>query len=213
MIARFVLVPIDTKVSMRSTGADMTTKRSYTMKARADSVEATRQRIVEAVFDLTRDRMFPDISLDDVAFRAGVSVQTILRQFGSRAALIDANIEYAMRRVGEDRRAPVGDVGSAMKVLLDHYEDRGTTALLMLAQEGGDPQVGRITELGRRMHRAWVREVFASFGPDEAMTNLLVVATDVYTWKLLRKDRRLSRRSTEEQMTRLVRAVLAAGHH
>jgi hypothetical protein len=36
----------------------------------------------------------------------------------------------------------------------------------------------------------------------------LVVATDVYTWKLLRRDRRLGRQRTEERIRRLVDAVL-----
>lgn len=194
-----------------STVTDMKTNRSYTMTARAESVQATRQRIIEALFELARDRMFPDISLDDVANRAGVSVQTVLRQFGSRAALIDANMEYAIARVRQERAAPAGDVDAAMKALLDHYEDRGNTALVMLAQESSDPQVGRITELGRQMHRDWVKAVFAPLKPDVATLDLLVVATDVYTWKLLRHDRRLSRTVTEQRMKSLVLAVVAAG--
>ena len=42
------------------------------------------------------------------------------------------------------------------------------------------------------------------------LVDLLVVATDVYTWKLLRRDRRLSVARTRERMEALVRAVLAA---
>ena len=36
-----------------------------------------------------------------------------------------------------------------------------------------------------------------------------MVATDVYTWKLLRRDRELSRASTEARMKTLVASVLA----
>jgi AcrR family transcriptional regulator len=186
-------------------------KRSYTMVARAEAVETTRQRIIDALFALSRDRMFPDISLDDVAGEAGVSVQTILRQFGSRAALIEAEIEYAIAQVREERNVPAGDIDAAMRVLSDHYEERGRTALLMLAQENADPQVARLTEKGRRMHRDWVMAVFAPFEPDDEMANLLIVATDVFTWRLLRLDGRLSQRATRDHMTRLVRAVLAGG--
>lgn len=181
------------------------------MGARAEAVETTRQRIVEALLTLTRDRMFPDVTLEEIASEAGVSVQTVLRQFGSRAALIDAAIPHVIERVREERETPIGDIDAALAVLMDHYEDRGDTAMLMLAQERSDLQVGRITELGRRMHRDWVRAVFAPYDPDEAMTDLLVVTTDVYTWKLLRRDRRLSRRATEERIKILVRAVLSAG--
>jgi AcrR family transcriptional regulator len=193
-----------------STVTDMNTKRSYTMGARAQAVEETRRRIQEALFDLCRSRMFPEISLEDVAREAGVSVQTVLRQFGSRAGLIEANIAYSIDRVTEERAAPVGDVDSALRVLLDHYELRGDTAMLMLAQESSDPQVGMITERGRRMHRTWVENVFAPFAaPNDGLNDLLVVATDVYTWKLLRRDRGLSRAQTEQRMKALVGAVLA----
>ena len=190
----------------------MKTKRTYTMVARADAVEATRLRILDSLFRLARTRMFPEIPLDDVAAEAEVSVQTILRQFGSRAELIEATMDYAIERVRLDRDAPAGDVDAAMRALLDHYEDRGKTALIMLAQETSHPQVERITEMGRHMHREWVESVFAPFAPDAATTDLLVVATDVYTWKLLRRDRRLSRRATETRMKLLVRAVLDADH-
>ena len=46
---------------------------------------------------------------------------------------------------------------------------------------------------------------------DEALLDLLVVATDVYTWKLLRIDRGHSRAVTERRLHDLVDAVLAAG--
>ena len=35
-----------------------------------------------------------------------MSVQTVLRHFGSRADLIESNIEYAIRRVAHERFAP-----------------------------------------------------------------------------------------------------------
>ncbi len=189
----------------------MKTKRSYTMGARAQAVEETRQRIIDALFELTGARMFPEISLDDIAREAGVSVQTVLRQFGSRAALIETTIEYAVTRVAQERATPVGDIEAAMRILLDHYELRGDTALLMLAQEKSDPQVGAITERGRQMHRRWVEDVFAPLvSSNDTVIDLLVVATDVYTWKLLRRDRGHSRSRTEQQMKQLVTAVLAS---
>jgi len=188
----------------------MKMKRSYTMGARAQAVEETRQRILDALFLLSATRMFPDISLDDIATEAGVSVQTVLRQYGSRASLIETYTRYAIDRVAEERTTPVGDVAAALRVLLDHYELRGDTAMLMLAQEKSDPQVGIITEQGRQMHRGWVANVFAPFAePHDALIDLLVVATDVYTWKLLRRDRGLSRGQTEQRMNELVTAVLA----
>lgn len=196
-----------------STVIDMNMTRPYAMTARARSVEQTRSRILDATVNLHGERLAADIGLDDVAGRAGVSVQTVLRHFGSRAGLVDAAFEHGQRAVREERRAPVGDVESAVRVLVEHYESRGDGVLLMLAQEQGQEVVRRITDRGRQVHRAWVEEVFhpslAEHADPDALTDLLVVATDVYAWKLLRRDRGLSRARTESRITTMVRALLA----
>ena len=197
-----------------STVTDMNQTRAYTMTARARAVEKTRARIIEACVALHGERPVTDIALDDVAARASVSVQTVLRHFGSRAGLEEASWESAQRAVTEERRTPVGDVTAAVRAIVDHYERRGDQSLLMLAQEGQQELMARITERGKALHRAWVEEVFASHlaeadDPDE-LTDLLVVATDVYTWKLLRRDRRLGRDRTERRMRHLVERLLAA---
>ena len=189
--------------------SNMKTTRSYTMGARAEAVAETRQRIIEALFDLGRERMFTDISLDDVAAAADVSVQTILRHFKTRAGLVEATMDHAIATVTDERQAPVGDVEAAVAVIVAHYEDRGQTALLMLAQESSDPQVADLTRRGRAMHRAWVTDVFAPFaGPRDPLIDLLVVATDVYTWKLLRLDRGYSRARTQHLINRMAAALL-----
>jgi hypothetical protein len=51
--------------------------------------------------------------------------------------------------------------------------------------------------------------VFAPFaGPRDPLIDLLVVATDVYTWKLLRLDRGYSRARTEHLINRMATALL-----
>jgi AcrR family transcriptional regulator len=189
----------------------MKTTRSYTMTARARAVEATRASVVAAVGALSAERRLADISLDEVAAAAGVSVQTVLRQFGSRAELFETAARLIRDEVVDERRTPVGDVCEAVRVITEHYEQRGDSVLLMLAQEGSEDLMARAVADGRALHRGWVAEVFAPYLPerdrDEAV-DLLVVATDVYTWKLLRRDRGLSRTHTRQQMERLVRAVL-----
>ena len=68
-----------------STTTDMNSTRPYTMTTRARAVEETRARIIDACVALHGERPVTDIALDDIAGRAGVSVQTVLRHFGSRA--------------------------------------------------------------------------------------------------------------------------------
>ena len=199
---------VDINCVLVSTDTDMKTTRTYTMTARAEAAEATRRRIQDAAIALAGERPFAEITLDAVADRAEVSVKTVLRQFGSRDGLLAASMEVAMSETESERRTVPGDAAAAVRVVVDHYETRGRTALLMLAQEDHDDFARTATTRGKAMHREWVREVFAPATEDEALLDLLVVATDVYAWKLLRLDRGHSRAVTETRMHDLVRALL-----
>jgi AcrR family transcriptional regulator len=187
--------------------------RTYTMTSRAEAAERTRLRILDAAVELSSTTLVSEISLEAVASAAGVSVQTVLRRFGNRSGLLAAGREHARTVIADERRAPVGDVPAAVRAVVDHYEHRGDAVILMLAQERADEQIRELTEDGRRFHARWVEEVFAPYLPsgraarDERVA-LLVVATDIYTWKLLRRDQGASRAVTEQRMERLVRAVL-----
>ena len=183
------------------------------MTARASAVEQTRRRVLEATVALHLRRLSADISLIDVAEEAQVSVQTVLRHFGSRDGLLEAALQWATDDVEQERRAEPGDVTGAVRAVVDHYELRGDGVLLLLAQEGSEALAARVTTHGRAVHRRWVTDTFGPLlargeGREEAL-DLLVVATDVYTWKLLRRDRRLSLARTRARMEALVRAVLA----
>jgi AcrR family transcriptional regulator len=194
----------------------MKAKRTYVMRARAEATAQTRRRILHAALELTFEKMSLEIVLDDVAQRAEVSVQTILRHFGSRDGLFDALEEFATEEIGQERAAPAGDLDAAVRVIFDHYELRGDAVMRMLAQEQWDERTRRVSESGRRQHRQWVADVFAphlaasSAKEREELTDLLVVATDVYTWKLLRRDRKLARGDAEARVRRLIAALLAS---
>jgi AcrR family transcriptional regulator len=182
------------------------------MRARGDAVEATRAAILRAMIDLSMERLTVDITLEDVAGRAGVSVRTVLRQFGDRNGLLDAAIEAGTAQIVAERRPASDDPGDSIRSLADHYELRGDWVLRMLAQED-DPRIASITAGGRVVHREWVITAFGRWLPKsrserERLTDLLVVATDVYTWKLLRRDRGLSRASAQARIRDLVTAVL-----
>jgi AcrR family transcriptional regulator len=191
----------------------MKTTRTYNQTARAAAAEETRLRITRSAFELQTERLTADISLEDIAARAGVSVQTVLRRFGSKAELFQASLDWINAEIAEERRAPAGDVPTAIRVLVDHYEQHGDFALLMLAQENAYPHVRQMSDMGKQMHRGWVAEVFAPLltgaGDRDEAIDLLVIATDVYTWKLMRRDRGLSRDRTENRINSLVSAVLA----
>jgi AcrR family transcriptional regulator len=173
-------------------------------------------RIVRAAVRLCQERMSFDFGLAEVAERAGVSVQTLLRHFGTKEGLLEAGQRLAEQEVIQERRAPVGNAAAAVRVITAHYERAGDWSLAMLALERRDERARQVTDRGRRLHRDWVKTVFApqlahARGDADALTDLLVVATDVYTWKLLRRDRKLTRPRVEERLLGLITAITGAG--
>jgi AcrR family transcriptional regulator len=185
------------------------------MQARAEAAAQTRGRILRAVLDLHLERFHDQITLDDVAQRAGVTVQTVLRQFGSRDRLVSAAADQATREVVAQRSAaPIGDIDGAIENLLDHYEEWGRSALRLLAQEERVPQLRVVADGGRAAHYAWVERAFGPFldaTSDPLLRPKLISLTDVFIWKLLRLDLGLDRTETALALTSMIRAVVEDG--
>lgn len=194
---------------------ELSRPRPYRMRARAEATAETRSRILRAVLDLHVERFHDQITLEDVAGRADVTVQTVLRHFGSRERLVTAAAELATSEVLAQRNAaPVGDVDGAIENLLDHYEEWGRTALRLLAQEDRVPQLRAVADGGRAAHYAWVERTFGSFlaeTPDRLLRPKLIALTDVFTWKLLRLDLGLDRPGTASALASMIRAVIEDG--
>src|SRR4051794_13510467 len=191
-------------------------RRRYRMTARAEAAAATGERILDAATEVFWQGLTPDISLDDVARRAGVSVQTVIRRFGGRDGLMAAAADREAERVRRQRdEAPVGDAGGAVRVLVDHYEALGDRVLGLLAEEDRVPGLQAIAARGRALHREWCARVFAPALAGRAgierdrRLGQLVAVCDVYTWKLLRRDAGLSRRQTELALVELLEPMLA----
>lgn len=195
-----------------------TKTRRYEMRVRKDAAEATRTAIVDAAVAAVMAERSLAVTLGAVADRASITVKTVLRHFGSREALIDAAWAQLRRDVMSERVAPPGESARALAVLIQHYEDRGDVVLGLLSEEDTDPRARLMCDDGRALHRAWVQEVFAARLPTDSagrdrILDALVVATDVYCWKLLRRDRGLSVGEVHHRMQFIADAVLAASQH
>ncbi|MCW2849001.1 MAG: Transcriptional regulator, TetR family [Marmoricola sp.] len=189
-------------------------RRTYRMTSRADAASATSERILDAVTELFWERPRDQFVLREVAERAGVTVQTVIRKFGGRDGLLDAAAQRAMSRTRDDRTVTPGDVEQAVEVLLDHYEQAGPGVLRLLAEEPGSPTLATYAAQGRRLHRDWCRTVFAptlaslSGVTRERRLAQLVAVCDVYTWKLLHLDAGLSRKQTRLALLELLGPLL-----
>ena len=190
--------------NMKGERSETPQKRPYRMRARAEAAAETGRRILEAVIELHRERFWDQVSLEDIAERAGVTVQTVIRRFGSKERLIEAAAEEGNRRVTHQRyQAPVGDIEGAVENLVDHYEEWADSALRLLAQEERVPAFRSVTDAARAFHYEWVERTFAPLLAKRTGTARrrllaeLVAICDVYFWKLLRRDLGLSREQTE----------------
>jgi AcrR family transcriptional regulator len=209
------LTDVEFRINIINMKTQIAARRPYTMVARAEAAAATRERILDTAVEAFWERPGEQVSLDEVARRAGVTVQTVIRRFGGREGLFVAAAEREADKVRRQRdEAPVGDVRGAVQVLVDHYDEIGDRVLRLLADEGRRPGLREIAERGRSLHREWCARVFAPAlesraGADRRRLLIQLVAVcDVYTWKLLRRDGGLGRRQTELAMVELLEPLL-----
>ena len=189
----------------------MKISRPYDMRARAAAAARTGDRILDAVERLFWESPGGEPTLEAIATAAGVSVQTVIRRFGGRAGAEAAAFARAAGRVaGQRGEAKAGDLAGAITVLVDHYEALGDGVVRMLAAEHLRPFVAEVAANGRRLHEAWCEQVFApTLGPLTGAARArrlaqLMAVCDVGTWKLLRRDRNLSREQVELALSELL---------
>ncbi|MDB5448743.1 MAG: TetR/AcrR family transcriptional regulator [Phenylobacterium sp.] len=190
-------------------------RRAYRQAARAEAAETTGRRIVEAFHQALRAQWLEDITLDQVAREAEVSVQTVIRRFGGKQGLLEAVGAEVEREVRSVRGAPRGDLRQAVENLCADYEATGDMILRLLAQEPRYPALTPLLDYGRAQHRGWVAEVaepwLERLRPErrEAALDALVTAMDVYVWKLARRDWGRSLEDTRDLVLRLATGALA----
>ena len=191
----------------------MKVARAYRQGARAEAAAETRERILDAAFALFFEHDYEDITLERVAGAAGVTLQTVLRKFGSKEGLAGAVMEERGQRVIEARRPVSPDAPSAVAALVASYEQIGDANWRMLRQEHQQPMVQQALARARALHRGWIEASFAAELPArgaarERMVDALFPALDFYVWKLNRRDLGKSREETEALMLGLVEAIV-----
>jgi AcrR family transcriptional regulator len=182
--------------------------RPYVMKARAEAAAATRNRILESARALLVTHSFEEMTIDAIAAGAGTTTRTVMRVFGSKEELF----AHALHSLGEFGITPIvsRDIDALLTGAYDFYEKIGDTVIRWLADEARLPAMHEHLETGRKHLRSWVGKAF-----DDTLSALdatvrkevlegLIVAFDVYTWKLLRRDFRLSRRAAQATAKRMI---------
>jgi AcrR family transcriptional regulator len=191
-------------------------RRTYTMRARAEAVEATRDRIARAAMARFLGQLYDDVTIAAVAADAGVSAQTVLNHFESKEGLFTAAAAiFSADLAGEREQARPRDAAGAVASLLDQFERSGDGNVRLALLDERIPAVKAALDDARAYHQAFLADVFADRlprAPAERRRALaaLHAATDVYTWKLLRRDLGLGRRAAQQVMTEMVEAIASA---
>jgi AcrR family transcriptional regulator len=171
------------------------------MKDRADAAAATKARILESARALLVSHSFEEMTIDAIAAGADTTTRTVMRIFGSKEELF----AQALHSLGEFGITPIvsNDIDALLTGAYDFYEKIGDTVIRWLADEPRLPAMHDHLETGRKHLRSWVAKAFSTrLDTLEAATrkerlDALIVAFDVYTWKLLRRDFRLSRKAAQ----------------
>src|SRR4051794_13165621 len=180
-----------------------TSRRQYIQVARAESQKRTREALLHAAVERFLADRWDQATIGAIAADAGVTKQTLLRHFGSKAGLF----EQAMLRDYEEVRAqrfaaPRGDLGAAVDNLLDHYEAWSGYAVRIADAAADSDALAALRVRARQLHYDWVEHVF---GPQldalgavarSRCRNTLIAICDVNTWRLLSHDLALSRQET-----------------
>jgi AcrR family transcriptional regulator len=188
------------------------------MGVRARRSEETARRIREVALERFLTEPYDDVTLAGVAEGAAVTVPTLLAHFGRKDELFVAACQDRFEQItGSRDEAPAVDRAAAVRNVFDSYEADGDGVLHLLAEEDRFPAVRAMTDRGRAYHRSWVERVFASSleplagAPRERRVAQLIVITDLFTWKLMRRDMELSRERAEEAILELVAALPKGG--
>ena len=180
----------------------MNTKtRKYDSSKRKAQAEARREKILKSAAKLLAENQKDEFRLEDVAQEAGVSVQTILRAFGSKDGLLVKTLEYeapAALDFSVYSNIKIEDLDQLVTTLFKIYEKIGDLVIHALAHEHRSPEFQKSLDVGRDFHKALVSGAFGIYihrrplSERSVLFHALLTATDIYMWKILRRDEVLS---------------------
>jgi AcrR family transcriptional regulator len=129
--------------------------RTYQSALRAEQMEQTREKILEAVLALTNDDA-ADVTVASAADRAGVAVRTAYRYFPTLESLLDEFNAWAAKRLGGMR--PPADLESLPRFIAELYEFFERNSVLFRATRGREKGVNATLRSRRKMDQRKVTE-------------------------------------------------------
>jgi AcrR family transcriptional regulator len=189
-----------------------TAPRPYRQSRRAAAAQANTERILAAAIALYAERPFDQITLADVAERAGVGLQTLIRRVRTKDGLMQAVDAWVGERIRTARGEPVSEPAAVAAALARQYEAWGAVIERTLHQEDASPALAASARGGREAHAAWIDAAFAdalAAAPDRAVLRAqLIGVCGVELWLVLRRDAGLSPDQARDAVAGLIAALL-----
>jgi len=175
-------------------------------------VEQTREVILGALTEQLAKEGFSDFDIPSLARRAGVSVRTIYRHFGSRDALLEALALWVDEQVGgfPPRPMTVDEVVALPMSLFPAFDEHETIIRAQTATDQGRAVRAR----GRRQHldmyQEALREVTAPLPPSEAASAVAVITylLSSQAWRTLREEHGMDGEESGRVVSWAVRTLL-----
>ena len=165
-------------------------RRPYRLGRRAETSEETRQRLVEATFQLHAERGIAETSMKDIAERAGVSVGTVYHHFPSYGDAIVACGAYTTEHVPAPSNAVFAGaatreerIARLARALFDYY---GRVPALESVRRDRElsPALDAFAREEARNRRRLVAEAVGPDGPAALAAALL----DLDAYRALRRE-------------------------
>jgi AcrR family transcriptional regulator len=188
--------------------------RPYRSELRAEQVEETRERILDAALRVIATGV-ASVSIPAVAREAGVSVPTVYRHFGTKADLLRELYPHAARRGGLDGipdPRTVGDVREAVRAIFERLDALDDLARAAMASPGADEV--RAATMASRYQR--IRRLGDSIEPrlskadQDRITRLLVILTSSSSLRTWRDHLNSTVEQAADDIDWILRAAIAA---
>ena len=186
-----------------------------TLSPQAQLAELTRQRIFSAVHELLREQWLQDLTTQNIAVAAGVSVQSLYRHFGSLEKLITCALDEVQLI---DAPFPTVPQQLSLADILDglaaYYESHGPFIRKLKSQADRQPQLAVQWQQLQIRHREWVQANFEIFlqslypGQRQGLADQITCLTSIDFWAVYRLELGRSQVELMEGWQRILRAVL-----
>lgn len=189
-------------------------KNTYNNSKRLIEAENTKLDIIKAFGRLWMKYSIKEITLNMISEEAGVTTRTILRKFGSKERLLEECIALDAANIMQNReQGMVGDIEHMLNILLASYESMGEAAMRTINLEPEMEIAQKIGETGRKKHREWCARMFDPFLPEpdspqyEIDLTAFIASTEIYLWKLMRKDLKMSEEQTFSVFKKMIEGL------